>query len=95
MLVSSQLCREQIALHRERAKQTNLPNVRRIADQAVASWSLEAEAAEKREKRHSALTVARAGRDAARHETRNLAEAGVLSENPDRGLAVEPGAAVL
>jgi hypothetical protein len=51
MQPSSEFCRAQEAHERQRAADSALENVRRIATQAAAMWSLEALAAEKREQR--------------------------------------------
>jgi hypothetical protein len=51
MLLSSEFCRAQEAHERQRAADSSLENVRRIATQAATMWALEALSAEKREQR--------------------------------------------
>ncbi len=53
MEVSSELCRAQEAIHRDRAANTGLDNVRIISETAAVAWAREAVAAEKREARRA------------------------------------------
>lgn len=77
MVPSSALCRTQEALHRRRAADTSLANVRLVSNDAAAAWAKEATAAEVREARQ--LRVRASASD-------DGAEIPSLSENPDRGL---------
>jgi hypothetical protein len=93
MIPSSTLCRTQEDLHRRRAADTSLENVRLVANNAAAAWAKEAVAAEHREKRQ---TRVREFAEAANALKANLDGAdGLLpNENPDRGLANTPQPAV-
>jgi uncharacterized protein YfcZ (UPF0381/DUF406 family) len=51
MIPSSALCRAQESLHRRRAADTTLENVRSVSISAAAAWAKEALAAESREAR--------------------------------------------
>jgi hypothetical protein len=85
MVPSSTLCRAQETLHRHRAANTTLENVRLVATSAAAAWAKEATAAESREARQL-----RAHAAASAHEALKRAPADndlLPSENPDRGLA--------
>ncbi len=84
MVPSSVLCRAQESLHRRRAAETLLENVRMVATSAAVAWGHEAVAAERREQRQI--------------KVRHFAEAAALnaeldeldllqSENPDRTMA--------
>ncbi len=89
MTLTSLVCHQQAAVHRRRATEAALANVRGISVQAAAAWELEAVAAEKRE-----------GRDALKRTVElDVKAIGVvakldlqLSENPDQTATVEtPG----
>lgn len=85
MIPSSTLCRAQEDLHRNRAANATLENVRSISIHAAAAWAKEAVAAESREARH--LRV-RAAADADIKASATVAHDDMpFSENPDRGLA--------
>ena len=79
MVPSSALCRAQESLHRSKAADTALENVRRVATDAAEAWAKEAIAAERREERQVKVRAAADG-DAADEDA-------MASENPDRGLA--------
>ena len=86
MIPSSALCRTQEDLHRRRAADTSLENVRLVANDAAAAWAKEAIAAEHREKRQSRV------REFAEAASARQAKLGggddpLPNENPDRGLA--------
>ena len=86
MIPSSALCRTQEELHRRRAADTSLENVRLVANDAAAAWAKEGIAAEHREKRQSRV------REFAEAAITRQAELGAANdllpnENPDRGLA--------
>lgn len=86
MVPSLSLCRTQEDIHRQRAANTSLENVRLIATNAAAAWAKEATAAESREARQrridtGAQTIDPTIEDAEAHDDVSL------SENPDRGLA--------
>lgn len=51
MNLTSAFCQAQAALQRERAANSNLSNVRRIAEKAMAAWTVEGAFAEARERR--------------------------------------------
>jgi len=59
MLPSVLICREQENLQHERAANAPLANVRLIAKQAAAAWSLQLADAEKREARHERTVAIR------------------------------------
>jgi hypothetical protein len=81
MVPSSTLCRAQESLHRRRAADTLLENVRIVATNAAVAWGHEADAAERRERRQEkGLILAEA---AARKTELDL----LSSENPDRARA--------
>lgn len=82
MIPSSVLCRTQEALHRSRAAETPLANVRRVAEAAAAAWGQEATIAERREKRHREQLAAT---EDSRRQTAQQERSS--SENPDRGFA--------
>lgn len=82
MTMSAEFCRLQAALQQQRADDSPLDNVRRIAVLAASTWEGEALAAERRERRR---LVARAATEAKQHAH----DSGVPNENPDRGLAAE------
>ena len=86
MIPSSVLCRTQEDLHRRRAADTPLENVRLVANNAAAAWAKEAIAAEHREKRQ---TRVREFAEAANALKADLDGADDLlpNENPDRGLS--------
>ena len=79
MTMSPEFCRLQAALQQQRADDSPLDNVRKIAVLAASTWEGEALAAERRERRR---LVARAATEAKQHARDE-------SENPDRGLAAE------
>jgi hypothetical protein len=85
MVPSSALCRAQETLHRHRAADTRLENVRIVETTAAMAWGREAEAAERRERRQKKATgiVADAIDDIANADGIEL----MLSENPDRAMA--------
>lgn len=85
MVPSSALCRAQETLHRHRAADTRLENVRIVEATAAMAWGREAEAAERRERRQKKATgiVADAIDDIANADGIEL----MLSENPDRAMA--------
>jgi hypothetical protein len=89
MIPSSVLCRTQEDLHRRRAADTSLENVRLVANNAAAAWAKEAIAAEHREKRQ---TRVREFAEAASVPKAGLGGSDDLlpNENPDRGLANTP-----
>lgn len=85
MVPSSTLCRTQESLHRRRAADTPLQNVRAVETAAAMAWGREAEAAERRERRHQkviAIAADAVGRTVTPEEFDLL-----LSENPDRAMA--------
>ncbi len=89
MIPSSALCRTQENLHRRRAADTSLENVRLVANNAAAAWAKERIAAEHREKRQTRV------RECAEAASARQAELGgaddlLANENPDRGFAA-PG----
>ncbi len=86
MVPSSALCRIQEGIHRQRAANTSLENVRLVSTSAAAAWAKEALAAECREARQ--LRV-RATAHADGVVSSGLGNRGdrLLSENPDRGFA--------
>ena len=51
MYPTAGLCRSQQSYHRERARTSQLDNVRSVADKAATAWGIEAEDAERRETR--------------------------------------------
>ena len=61
MTMTAEFCRLQAALHQQRADDTPLDNVRRIAVLAASTWEGEALAAERRETRR---VIARAATEA-------------------------------
>ena len=54
---SSELCRAQQQLQLDRARDTALANVRRLATTAAEMWRTEGELAEKREKRQASAKL--------------------------------------
>ena len=86
MELSSALCREQEAIQRARAASATLQNVRTIAENAAAAWSIEALTAEKRERRRSQARLAAAELLKEKEQSREQSDRR-LSENPDRGFA--------
>lgn len=54
---SPQFCREQAALHRAKAEDTSLPNIRRVAIAAAETWEREAKMAEMVLRRRARLVV--------------------------------------
>jgi hypothetical protein len=82
MTMSAEFCRLQAALQQQRAAESPLDNVRRIAALAASTWEGEALAAERRESR-------RLGARAATEAKQHARDDGVVSENPDRGLAAK------
>jgi hypothetical protein len=89
MIPSSALCRTQEDLHRRRAADTSLENVRLVANNAAAAWAKEAIAAEHREKRQTRVREFAEAASALKAELEsgdNL----LPNENPDRGLANTP-----
>jgi hypothetical protein len=85
MVPSSTLCRAQENLHRRRAADASLENVRIVATNAAVAWAREADAAERRERRQEKvrLFAVRATAGEAELDTLDL----LLSENPDRAMA--------
>jgi len=82
LIPSSVLCRAQESLHRRRAADTLLENVRIVATSAAVAWGHEAAAAERRERRQE---TARLLAEAAAAQNAELEELDLLlSENPDR-----------
>ena len=51
MYPTAELCRSQQSYHRERARTSQLENVRSVANMAAIAWGVEAEGAERRETR--------------------------------------------
>jgi len=51
MYPTAELCRSQQSYHRERARTSQLENVRSVANKAATAWGVEAEEAERRETR--------------------------------------------
>lgn len=85
MYPSSALCRTQEGLQRDRALNTPLPNVRRIAERAAAAWGVEGRLAEKREQRQETTRkIALAELNAKRRECE---EKHSISGDPTRGMA--------
>jgi hypothetical protein len=93
MIPSSVLCRTQEDLHRRRAADTSLENVRLVANNAAAAWAKEAIAAEHRERRQ---TRVREFAEAANALKVDLDGGDDLlpNENPDRGLSASHPLAV-
>ncbi|MFC4256682.1 hypothetical protein GRI97_15845 [Altererythrobacter xixiisoli] len=60
MQLSLDQCRQQVAIHLDRAANETLDNVRRISLRAAQAWEREADLAEKRDKRRQALIQSRA-----------------------------------
>lgn len=85
MVPSSILCRTQENLHRRRAAEALLENVRIVATNAAVAWAREADAAERRERRQEKVRLF--GIRAAAAEAELDALDLLLSENPDRALA--------
>jgi len=85
MVPSSALCRAQESLHRRRATDTRLENVRIVETTAAMAWSREAEVAERRERRQkSAIAIVVDAIDTvAEPDGVDL----LLSETPDRTMA--------
>jgi hypothetical protein len=92
MVPSSILCRAQETLHRRRAADSLLENVRIVAAAAATAWGHEAEAAERRERRH------KKGQAFAESAAAGLVEPDglvlLLSENPDRIMAGDQDEAI-
>lgn len=86
MELSSTLCRAQEAVHRDRAANAPLENVRIIAGKAAIAWGLEAIAADHREARH-ARTRSIANLVAVQKHRSSVEDEAMFNENPDRGLA--------
>ena len=85
MVPSSVLCRTQEILHRRRAADTLLENVRVIATTAAVAWGHEAVAAERRERRKEKVGLF-AEAAAVRNGEVDALDL-LLSENPDRIMA--------
>ncbi|NIJ35306.1 hypothetical protein FHS98_003710 [Sphingomonas oligoaromativorans] len=83
MELSSMMCRAQEALHRDRATNAALENVRSVAIKASAAWGNEALAAERRETRRNRMPAPVAPQEP--HSVNE--EVRQYSENPDRGFA--------
>ena len=85
MVPSSVLCRAQESLHRRRAADALLENVRIIATGAAVAWGHEAAAAERRERRQGKVRhfAEAAAAQKAKPDELSL----LLSENPDRAMA--------
>ncbi|MBO9574873.1 MAG: hypothetical protein J7494_03970 [Sphingobium sp.] len=77
MTQTSVLCRAQEALHRDRAANAELENVRSIALRAAEAWSREAARIEKR----------RTSVEMGSGQTKVSSLDRLFSENPDHGLA--------
>ncbi len=85
MVPSSTLCRAQESLHRRRAADTPLENVRIVATNAAVAWGHEAVAAERRERRQEKVRLFAETAAAGNAEPDGLDL--LLSENPDRIMA--------
>ena len=85
MVPSSALCRAQESLHRRRAADTLLENVRIVATNAAVAWGHEAGAAEQRERRREKVRLSAEAAVAPNAELDVLDL--LLSENPDRAKA--------
>ena len=85
MVPSSILCRAQENLHRRRAADALLENVRIVATNAAVAWAREADAAERRERRQEKVRLFAVTATAAAAELHALDL--LLSENPDRAMA--------
>jgi hypothetical protein len=86
MTMSAEFCRLQAAEQQQRAAESPLDNVRRIAVLAAATWEGEALAAERRERRR---LVARAATETARQASYDIA----LGGNPHGDSAAGPASA--
>lgn len=86
MIPSSALCRAQESLHRRRAADTTLENVRSVSISAAAAWAKEAQAAESREARQLRVQAV-ANAKSLMSEACALQSDFSVSENPDRGFA--------
>ena len=86
MTMSAEFCRLQAALEQQRAVDSPLDNVRRIAALAASAWEGEALGAERREKRR---LIARTATETKQHTREDI----VPGENPDRSLAAGQAAA--
>jgi hypothetical protein len=86
MIPSSALCRTQEDLHRRRAADTPLDNVRLVANNAAAAWAKEAIAAERREERQTRVRAVAEATCALNAEPDTAGDL-LSNENPDRGLA--------
>lgn len=84
MYPTAELCRSQQAYHRERARTSQLENVRIVAGKAALAWGAEAEEAERREARRDRTRLI-AGVIAAQKQPVEAGTALYPSENPDRG----------
>ena len=85
MIPSSALCRAQESLHRRRAADTSLENVKSVSISAAAAWAKEALAAESREARQ--LRSHAAANAKSQMEPAFVQDDFPVSENPDRGFA--------
>jgi hypothetical protein len=86
MSQSAAFCRVQQDIHRRRASETTLENVRAIAALAASVWEREALDAERRDARQLRIrTAAEAAENQKAHQDAGADPA--LSENPDRGRA--------
>jgi hypothetical protein len=85
MVPSSILCRAQESLHRRRAADTLLENVRIVATNAALAWGHEADAAERREQRQKKVRLLAETAIAGEAEPDGLDL--LQSENPDRAMA--------
>lgn len=85
MVPSSILCRAQESLHRRRAADTLLENVRIVATNAAVAWGHEAVAAERRERRQEKVRLFAETAIAAKADP-NVLDL-LPSENPDRAMA--------
>jgi len=84
MVPSSALCRMQEDIHRQRAANTSLKNVRLVSTSAATAWAKEALAAECREARQLRVrAIAQA--DGVASSGPGDCDDRLLSENPDRG----------
>lgn len=86
MYPTAELCRSQQSYHRERARSSQLENVRSVASKAAIAWGVEAEEAERREARREQTKLI-AGLIAGRKQAAAAAVPLYPSENPDRILA--------
>ena len=89
MYPTAELCRSQQAFHRERARTTQLENVRMVAEKAAKAWGVEADIAEHREARRVQVRQT-ADLIAAQRQQAGVEMLYCPNENPDRGLSPGP-----